>query len=117
MAPGLVTTLFLTKKKKIDYFRVQKNDSLLRPFEKNEAVKNLKLLSKESYFVSKEDSIVYFNDIRFGQVSGWNHADDPFAFKFNLNKNADNKRALSRIRYKESTFEWFTSLVNRIKGK
>lgn len=105
------------KDSKIEYFRVQKNDSLLLPFEKNEAVKNLKLLSKGNYFISKEDSIVYFNDIRFGQVSGWEKADEPFAFKFNLNKNADNKRALNRIKYKESTCEWFASLVNRIKGK
>jgi inner membrane protein len=105
------------KDNKIEYFRVQKNDSLVLPFEKNEAVKNLKLLSKGNYFISKEDTIVYFNDIRFGQVSGWNKADEPFAFKFNLNKNADNKRALNRIKYKESTYEWFASLVNRIKGK
>ena len=105
------------KIKKIDYHRLERNDSLLIPFEKEESVKNLKQLSKENYIITKEDSIVYFNDIRFGQVSGWNNADGPFAFKFNLNKNANNKRALNRIKYKESTYEWFISLVNRIKGK
>ncbi|OOG78468.1 metal-dependent hydrolase [Flavobacterium sp. A45] len=105
------------KEKKINYFRVQKNDSLLQPFENNESIKNLKQLSKGNYFISKEDSILYFNDIRFGQVSGWNTADAPFAFKFNLNKNAENKRALNRIKYNEPTYEWFTTLVNRIKGK
>jgi len=104
--------------KKIDFHRQERNDSLLIPFEKEELVKNLKQLSKGNYFISKEDSIVYFNDIRFGQVSGWDKAkDEPYAFKFNLNKSADNKRALNRIKFKESTYEWFASLVNRIKGK
>ncbi|PVX44368.1 inner membrane protein [Flavobacterium sp. 103] len=105
------------KQKKIDFYRVQRNDSLIASFEKDIMVKNLKQLSKGNYIITKEDSILYFNDIRFGQVSGWNKADGPFAFKFNLNKNADNKRALNRIKYKESTYEWFAILVNRIEGK
>jgi inner membrane protein len=104
--------------KKIDFHRQERNDSLLIPFEKEELVKNLKQLSKGNYFISKEDSVVYFNDIRFGQVSGWDITkDEPYAFKFNLNKSADNKRALNRIKFKESKYEWFSSLVNRIKGK
>lgn len=105
------------KQKKINFHRVQRNDSLIVHLEKDIAVKNLKQLSKGNYIITKEDSVLYFNDIRFGQVSGWNKADGPFAFKFNLNKNADNKRALNRIKYKESTYEWFAILVNRIKGK
>lgn len=105
------------KQKKIDFHRVQRNDSLIDHLEKDIAVKNLKQLSKGNYIITKENSVLYFNDIRFGQVSGWNKADDPFAFKFNLSKNADNKRALNRVKYKESTYEWFTTLVNRIKGK
>lgn len=105
------------KKKKVDYYRIPRNDSLELPVKNNETIKNLKQLSKGNYFISKEDTIVYFNDIRFGQVSGWDKGDGPFAFKYNLNKNADNKRALNRTRYKESTYVVFTSLLQRIKGK
>lgn len=105
------------KDKKVEYHRVWRNDSLLLPFEKEESIKNLKQLSKGNYFISKEDSIVYFNDIRFGQVSGWDKADGPFAFKYNLNKNANNKRALNRTKYNESTYVVYSSLVKRIKGK
>jgi inner membrane protein len=105
------------KNKKVDYYRVQRNDSLLTPFEKEKTVQILKQLSKGNYIITKEDSIVYFNDIRFGQVSGWDKADGPYAFKYNLNKNADNKRALNRTKYKESTYVVYSSLVNRIKGK
>jgi inner membrane protein len=105
------------KNKKIDYYRVNRNDSLLIPFEKEKMVQNLKQLSKGNYTVTKEDSIVYFNDIRFGQISGWDKANGPYAFKYNLNKNADNKRALNRTKYKESTYVVYSSLVKRIKGK
>jgi inner membrane protein len=105
------------KTKKVDYYRVQRNDSLLTPFEKEKTVQNLKQLSKGNYIITKEDSIVYFNDIRFGQVSGWDKTDGPFAFKYNLSKNADNKRALNRTKYKESTYVVYSSLVNRIKRK
>lgn len=105
------------KEKKVDYYRVQRNDSLLIPFENNELVKHLKQLSNGNYIISKEDSVVYFIDIRFGQVSGWNNADAPYAFKFNLSKNADNKRALNRTKYKTSTWAVFASLVKRINGK
>jgi inner membrane protein len=105
------------KKKKVDYYRLQRNDTLLLPFAKNKAVQHLKQLSKGNYIVTKEDSIVYFNDIRFGQVSGWDKADGPFAFKYNLNKNAHNKRALNRTKYEVSTYSLFISLLKRIKGK
>jgi inner membrane protein len=105
------------KEKKVDYYRINRNDSLLIPFEKEKTVQILKQLSKGNYIITKEDSIVYFNDIRFGQVSGWDMADGPYAFKYNLNKNADNKRALNRTKYKESTYVVYSSLVNRIKGK
>jgi inner membrane protein len=105
------------KGKKVDYYRVQRNDSLLLPYANDKSVQHLKRLSKGNYIVTKENSIVYFNDIRFGQVSGWDKADGPYAFKYNLNKNADNKRALNRTKYKESTYVVYSSLVKRIKGK
>jgi inner membrane protein len=105
------------KTKKIDYFRVDRKDLLLIPFEKDEMLKNLKQLSNENFVITKDGSNLYFNDIRFGQVSGWSNANDCFALSYNLNKNADNKRALNRLKYKESTYEWLVSLVNRIKGK
>ncbi len=105
------------KTKKIDFFRVLRNDSLLIPYEKDEMTRNLKQLSKGNFVITKDDSNLFFNDIRFGQVSGWDNANNPFALSYNLNKNADNKRALNRTKYKESTYDWLCLLINRIKGK
>jgi inner membrane protein len=103
--------------KKVDYYRVQRNDILLLPYTNDKSVKNLKQLSKGNYIVTKENSIVYFNDIRFGQISGWDKPNGSFAFKYILSKNADNKRALNRTKYKESTYVVYSSLVKRIEGK
>lgn len=105
------------KEKKVNYYRLQRNDSLLLPFANDKSVKNLKQLSKGNYIVTREDSIIYFSDIRFGQISGWDKPNEAFAFKYNLNKNADNKRALNRIKHKESMSVVFASLLKRIKGK
>lgn len=105
------------KTKDIDFYHVNKNDSLLKPFQEDESVKILKQFSKGYYVISKNDSAVYFNDIRFGQLGGWNQPDSAFAFSFLLNKNADNLMALNRTKFKTSLSDAFASLINRIKGK
>jgi inner membrane protein len=100
----------------IDFYHVNKKDSLIIPFENNESVKLLKRFSKGHYIMSTNDSLVFFNDIRFGQMGGWNGPDSAFVFSFKLNKNADNSTALNRSRFKTSFSEAFSSLITRIKG-
>ena len=101
----------------IDWYHVMRNDSLLKPFANDESVKILKQFSQGYYVVSKNDSAIYFNDIRFGQMGGWDKPDSAFVFSFRLNKNADNSLALNRRKFKSSFSETFSSLFNRIKGK
>lgn len=101
----------------IDWFHVMQNDSLLIPFSNDESVKILKQFSKGYYIVSKKDSGIYFNDIRFGQMGGWDKPDSSFVFSYRLNKNADNSMALNRKKFKTSFSESFSSLIKRIQGK
>jgi inner membrane protein len=105
------------KTKDIDFYHVNKNDSLLKPFSSDGSVKLLKQFSKGYYVMSQNDSLVFFNDIRFGQIGGWNQPDSAFVFSFKLNKNANNAAVLSRTKFKTSFADAFASLVNRIKGK
>ena len=105
------------KSKNIEYRRVNRNDSLLQPFASDESVQLLKRFSKGNYVISKEDSIVYFNDIRFGQIAGWDNTDASFPFSYAMNKSADNSMALDRGKFKVPLSEVFSSLVTRIKGK
>jgi inner membrane protein len=104
------------KRDKIDFYHVDKKDSLIKPYENDESVKYLKRFSKGHYIMSQQDSIVYFNDVRFGQMGGWNGADSSFVFSFQLNKNADNSAALNRNRFETSFSDALSSLVTRIKG-
>lgn len=105
------------KTNEIEYHRVERNDSLLKPFEDDESVKILKQFSKGHYAITMEDSSVYFNDIRFGQMIGWNEKEAVFPFSYKLNKNADNSMALDRGKFKISLSEAFASLVERVKGR
>ena len=101
----------------INYYHVNKKDYLLKPFENDKEVKLLKRFSKGYYCMSTHDSSIYFNDIRFGQMGGWDKPDSAFVFSFKLNKNADNSMALNRSRFKTSFGEAFSSLIDRIKGR
>lgn len=109
-------SLFDTSKD-IRFYKVYRKDSLLRPFEGDPQLALLKQFSKGHYILSTHDSSVFFNDIRFGQLGGWNQPDSAFVFSFRLNKNADNSMALNRSRFKTSFSDAFANLVQRIKGR
>jgi inner membrane protein len=104
------------KSKDINFYHVNKKDSLLTPYETDKSIKLLKRFSKDYYVMSQHDSNVYFNDIRFGQMGGWNGPDSAFVFSFRLNKNADNSAALNRSRFKTSFSDALNSLIKRAKG-
>jgi len=101
----------------IDYYHVDRNENLLTPFVNEPSVKILKQFSKGYYCMTTHKNDVYFNDIRFGQMGGWDKPDSSFVFSFKLNNNANNLLALNRGKFKISYSETFSSLVNRIKGK
>jgi len=105
------------KTEKIDFKRVERNDSLLKPFEGDESLRLLKQFSKGHYIITKVDSAVYFNDVRFGQMVGWDETDASFPFSYRLNKSADNSMALDRGKFKIPLSEAFASLVDRVKGR
>ena len=105
------------KTNNINYYHVNKKEDLLKPFENEHDVKLLKQFSKGYYCMSSHDSAIYFNDIRFGQMGGWDKPDSAFVFSFKLNKNADNTMALNRSRFKTSFSDAFSSLIDRVKGR
>ena len=105
------------KTEDIDFYHVNKNDSLLLPYEKGESIKILKQFCENQYVISKHDSLIFFNDIRFGQLGGWNTPDSSFVFSFKLNKDSNNSAALSRTKFKTSFADAFSNLITRIKGK
>lgn len=105
------------KSTEINFRRVNRNDSLLIPFIGNEDAKILKQFSKGHYAITKVDSTIYFNDLRFGQVGGWDDSDSSFPLAYRLNNNADNSMVLDRGKFKVSISQAFGSLVRRAKGQ
>lgn len=104
------------KTKDIYYYHVNRNDSLLDPYKDDPEVELLKRFSMGHYTVSLNDG-VYFNDIRFGQVGGWDGPQEGFAFAYKLDSKNSGERALDRGRMKMSLGEAFEALVERIKGR
>jgi len=100
----------------IKYYHVNRNENLLSPFANEPSVKILKQFSKGYYCMSSHENDVFFNDIRFGQIGGWDKPDSSFVFSYKLNNNADNSLALNRSKFKVSYAEALSSLINRIKG-
>ena len=102
----------------IDYYHVNSNQNLLIPYVNDPQVKLLKQFSKGYYCMTTNDSNdIYFNDIRFGQIGGWDEPDSTFVFSFKLNNDEGNAMALDRSKIKISYSDAISSLVNRIKGK
>ncbi len=105
------------KTRDVQFYHVNKKEELLARFQEDESIKILKHFSKNYYVMSEHDSSIFFNDIRFGQMGGWNGPDSAFVFSYKLNRNADNSTALNRSRFKTSFSDAFSSLVTRIEGK
>jgi len=101
----------------IAFFHVDQKKELLSAYQNEASVKLLKQFSKNYYCMNKINNDVYFNDIRFGQIGGWDKPTDAFVFSFKLNKDADNSMALDRSKFKGSYSDAISSLVTRIKGK
>jgi inner membrane protein len=106
----------LDKNKTITFATVKKQDSLISKMQNDKGLKTLKQFSNNYYCITKTDSNLYFNDIRFGQLGGWQDSLAPFAFSYKLDKNGDEEQALNRGRLKGSFGKNLAELWQRIKG-
>jgi inner membrane protein len=100
----------------IDFHYRPCNDKLLANLPQDRDLINLKRFSKNFYVIEKHNDSLYFNDIRFGSVRGWDNPDADFVFRYALDKNANNDLVIQRGRLKVSGGEAVRSLFNRIKG-
>jgi inner membrane protein len=93
-----------------------KNDSLLNPIRERKDVKNLLRFSQGFYTVERWSDTLIFNDLRFGQMNGWEDSRGRFAFHYFLNLPKENKLVVQRGRF--ANWDWRTVRVmwKRIKG-
>lgn len=101
----------------IEFTYFPKHREYLEPFQSAHDTKQLLKFSQDFYTLEKwDDDVIVFNDLRFGQIAGWNDPKAPFVFHYYLNDPKANLMVIQRGRFSNWNRETFYSLIDRIKG-
>lgn len=100
---------------KLFYFDKQQNLAK-KIYNKTELYKLIRF-SQGFYTLEYRNDTLILNDLRFGQVTGWQHPSHGFAFYYYLQPSADNLLAVQRGRFANWNKYTFGSLVRRIQGE
>lgn len=104
------------KKKEINFQYFPRNDSLLKPVSDHEDLQKLKRFSQHFFTVEKWNDTLVFNDLRFGQIIGWQNPKGKFVFHYFLLHPDDNKLVVQRGRFEGWNWQTANALIKRIKG-
>jgi len=100
----------------IPFHFFSKNEKRLIPIADHEDVQHLKRFSEGYYVISEYEDSLVFNDLRFGQMLGWENPTAPFIFYYYLNHPNDNELLIQRGRFARWKYESVISFIKRIKG-
>ena len=103
-------------KKQIDFEYFPRNDVLLDSVEDTEGLQKLKRFSQEFYTAEEWNDTLVFNDLRFGQILGWQNPRNDFVFHYYLKDSADNRLVVQRGRLEGWDRNALGSLLRRIRG-
>ena len=94
----------------------QKNKALLRPFMEHKDVYYLMRFSQGLYTVEQWGDTTVFNDLRFGEMRGWEDPKARFVFHYFLEYPGYNEIVVQRGRF--SGWNWHTckAMIRRIRG-
>lgn len=104
------------RRKKINFQYFARNDSLLKPVANHEEVQKLIRFSQHFYTVEKYHDTLVFNDLRFGQIIGWQNPKEQFVFHYYLQHPDDNQLVVQRGRFAKWDWKVFKALWSRIRG-
>lgn len=93
-----------------------RHDDYLEPVEDVEDLHRLVRFSQGYYIIDRYDSTLVFNDLRFGQIIGWQQPDARFVFHYYLQKPDENSLVIQRGRFTNWNREAVLSLFRRIRG-
>jgi inner membrane protein len=94
-----------------------RNDSLLLPVKDMDDLADLMRFSQGYYTVEKWGDTVVFNDLRFGQIIGWQDPKAHFTFHYFLKKAYSNDMVVQRGRFSNWNMAAVKSMLQRIGGK
>lgn len=101
---------------KIDFKYFPRNDHLLVKTLDHESLHKLIRFSQEYYTIEKWGESLVFNDLRFGQMMGWNDPDGKFVFHYYLQEPSENLLVVQRGRFQGWNAESAKTLIRRIRG-
>ena len=104
-----------TNKLQLEYF--PRNTALLHSLRNKKEVQQLIQFSQQFYTIEKREDTLVFNDLRFGQVIGWQYPKEQFAFHYYLQPAIDNRLVVQRGRFAKWDRKALRSFFHRIKGE
>lgn len=102
--------------KKIAFEYFPRNDSLLQPVSDHEDLHRLIRFSQQFYTAEKWSDTLVFNDLRFGQIIGWQYPRERFVFHYFLQHPDDNYMVVQRGRFAKWDWKVIKAFIARIKG-
>lgn len=94
-----------------------RNEMLLHDWRDNHDVKQLKKFSQGFYTVEHYGDTLVFNDLRFGQITGWQDPTAPFVFHYYVNHPDQNLLVMQRGRFANWNEKTVNALLTRIRGE
>jgi len=91
-----------------------RNDSLLQDMDEEKELIQLKQFSQGFYTVEKWGDTLVFNDLRFGQIIGWQDPKEKFVFHYFLHQPGWNNLVVQRGRFKSWNWQVFKDFIRRI---
>lgn len=104
------------KEPSIELVYFPRQDSLLSTIDDVNTVQHLKRFSQGYYTIEYRNEELIFNDLRFGQITGWQNPKAPFTFYYYLQHPEDNLMVMQRGRMASWNKESIKSMIKRIKG-
>ena len=99
----------------LQYF--PRNDALLQPLLNHEDLQQLIRFSQQYYCVEKWGDSLVFNDLRFGQIIGWQKPRGRFVFHYFLQHPTDNALVVQRGRFEGWNIQTLQLLLQRLRGQ
>jgi inner membrane protein len=107
----------LGHRRNVEWSYFPRNDSLLRTLKLREDVRTLKRFSQGYYTAEQSGDTLVFNDLRFGQIRGWENGQARFVFHYYLQRPGDNGIILQRGRFEGWDKRRFRAFVRKIGGE
>jgi inner membrane protein len=100
----------------IEFSYFPRNTSLLKPLEGKRDLQELIRFSQGYYSAESSNQGIIFNDLRFGQIMGWQNRDAHFVFHYYLQNPDANQLVVQRGRFASWDWENIKIFIRRIRG-